>query len=51
MHFGFSYAAQAALIELDTQTGEVHVLKIVTATDIGRALNPLALQGQVEGAS
>lgn len=49
MHFGFSYAAQAALIELDTQTGEVHVLKIVTATDIGRALNPLALQGQVEG--
>lgn len=49
MHFGFSYAAQAALIELDTKTGEVHVLKIVTATDIGRALNPLALQGQVEG--
>ncbi len=49
MHFGFSYAAQAALIELDTDTGEVHVLKIVTATDIGRALNPLALQGQVEG--
>jgi len=49
MHFGFSYAAQAALIELDTDTGEVHVLKVVTATDIGRALNPLALQGQVEG--
>ncbi|OQY85048.1 MAG: aldehyde oxidoreductase [Chloroflexi bacterium UTCFX4] len=49
MHFGFSYAAQAALIELDPDTGETHVLKIVTATDIGRALNPLALQGQVEG--
>ncbi|HZQ08125.1 MAG TPA: molybdopterin cofactor-binding domain-containing protein [Anaerolineae bacterium] len=49
MHFGFSYAAQAALVEVDTNTGEVHVLKIVTATDIGRALNPLALQGQVEG--
>lgn len=49
MHFGFSYAAQAALIELDTETGEVHVLKVVTATDIGRALNPMALQGQVEG--
>src|SRR5581483_7323060 len=49
MHFGFSYAAQAALVEVDTDTGEVHVLKIVTATDIGRALNPLALQGQVEG--
>jgi selenium-dependent xanthine dehydrogenase len=49
MHFGFSYAAQAALVQVDTDTGEVHVLKIVTATDIGRALNPLALQGQVEG--
>lgn len=49
MHFGFSYAAQAALVEVDLNTGEVHVLKIVTATDIGRALNPLALQGQVEG--
>ncbi len=49
MHFGFSYAAQAALVEVNPQTGEVHVLKIVTATDIGRALNPLALQGQVEG--
>lgn len=49
MHFGFSYAAQAALVEVDTDTGEVHVLKVVTATDIGRALNPLALQGQVEG--
>jgi xanthine dehydrogenase molybdenum-binding subunit len=49
MHFGFSYAAQAALVEVDADTGQVHVLKIVTATDIGRALNPLALQGQVEG--
>ena len=27
MHFGFSYAAQAALIEVDTNTGEVHVLE------------------------
>lgn len=49
MHFGFSYAAQAALVEVDLTTGEVHVLKMVAATDIGRALNPLALQGQVEG--
>ena len=49
MHFAFSYAAQAALVEVDTDTGEVHVLKIVAATDVGRAVNPLALQGQVEG--
>lgn len=49
MHFAFSYAAQAALVEVDTQTGQVHCLKIVTATDIGRAINPLALEGQIEG--
>ncbi len=49
MHFAFSYAAQAALVEVDTNTGEVHVLKVVTATDVGRAINPLALQGQIEG--
>jgi xanthine dehydrogenase molybdenum-binding subunit len=49
MHFAFSYAAQAALVEVDTQTGEVHCLKIVVATDIGRAINPLALAGQIEG--
>jgi selenium-dependent xanthine dehydrogenase len=49
MHFAFSYAAQAALVEVNTETGEVHCLKVVTATDIGRAINPLALEGQVEG--
>lgn len=49
MHFAFSYAAQAALVEVNLQTGEVHCLKVVTATDIGRAINPMALQGQVEG--
>lgn len=49
MHFAFSYATQAALIEVDMETGEVKVLKIVSGTDIGRAINPLMLQGQIEG--
>jgi len=49
MHFAFSYATQAALVEVDTETGEVHVVKIVSSTDIGRAINPLMLQGQIEG--
>lgn len=49
MHFAFSYATQAALVEVDTETGEVHVLKVVSGTDIGRAINPLMLQGQIEG--
>src|SRR5690606_11391487 len=49
MHFAFSYATQAALVEVDLDTGEVHVLKILSSTDIGRAINPLMLQGQIEG--
>jgi selenium-dependent xanthine dehydrogenase len=49
MHFAFSYAAQAALVEVDLESGEVRALKVVAATDVGRAVNPKALQGQVEG--
>jgi len=49
MHVAFSYAAHAALVEVDTDTGEVKVLKVIAAHDIGRAINPLALEGQIEG--
>ena len=49
MHFGFSFAAQAAEVEVNILTGEVAVLRIIAATDVGAALNPLGLQGQVEG--
>jgi xanthine dehydrogenase molybdenum-binding subunit len=49
MHFAFSYATQAALVEVDLDTGSVKVLKIIAANDIGRAINPRTLQGQVEG--
>jgi xanthine dehydrogenase molybdenum-binding subunit len=49
MHFAFSYATQAALVQVDLETGETKVLKILSATDIGRAINPLMLQGQIEG--
>ncbi len=49
MHFAFSYAVHAALIEVDTATGEVKVLRVVSAHDVGRAINPLALTGQIEG--
>jgi selenium-dependent xanthine dehydrogenase len=49
MHFAFSYAAQAAQVEVDTRTGEVKVLQVIAANDVGKAINPLGLQGQVEG--
>ena len=49
MHFAFSFAAQAAQVEVNTRTGEVKVLRVIAANDVGKALNPLGLQGQVEG--
>ena len=49
MHFAYSYASQAALVEVNTETGEVKVLRIVGAFDVGRAINPMALVGQIEG--
>ena len=49
MHFAFSFAAQAAEVEVNTLTGETRVLTLIAATDVGKVLNPLGLQGQVEG--
>jgi xanthine dehydrogenase molybdenum-binding subunit len=49
MHVAFSFGAQAALVEVNRETGQVQVLRVVGAHDVGRAINPLALQGQVEG--
>ncbi len=49
MHFAYSYGVQAAEVEVNTFTGEVKVLKVISANDVGMAVNPLGLQGQVEG--
>ncbi len=48
-HFAFGFATQAALVEVDTETGEVRVLKVIAAHDVGRAINPLGVVGQIEG--
>src|SRR6056297_1139678 len=48
-HFAYSFAAQAIEVEVNLKTGEVEVLKTIAATDVGKAINPLGLQGQVEG--
>jgi CO/xanthine dehydrogenase Mo-binding subunit/aerobic-type carbon monoxide dehydrogenase small subunit (CoxS/CutS family) len=49
MHFAFAFAAQAAEVEVDTLTGEVRVVRLISANDVGAAINPLGLKGQVEG--
>ncbi|MFQ5341765.1 MAG: molybdopterin-dependent oxidoreductase, partial [Anaerolineae bacterium] len=49
MHVAFSYGVQAAQVEVDLDTGEVVVLKVVNAHDIGRVINMLGLLGQIRG--
>ncbi len=49
MHFAYSFGVQAAEVEVNTIIGEVHVLKVISANDVGMAVNPLGLQGQIEG--
>jgi xanthine dehydrogenase molybdenum-binding subunit len=38
-------------VEVDTETGEVEVLKMVMAQDVGRAINPASAEGQLEGSA
>jgi CO/xanthine dehydrogenase Mo-binding subunit len=45
----FSYAALAAEVEVDLDTGETTVLNVVTAQDIGKAIHPVLAAGQIEG--
>ena len=45
-----SFCAQAADVEVDEETGEVRLVRFTTAHDVGTILNPMAHQGQIEGA-
>ena len=45
----YVYGAQVAEVEVDTGTGEVQVLGIWAAHDVGRAVNPRGVEGQIEG--
>ncbi len=45
----YSYSAQVAEVSVDTETGRVHVHRIIAAHDCGKALNPMTVEGQIEG--
>ncbi len=45
----YVFATQIAEVEVDTETGQVDVLKIAAAHDCGKAINPLLVEGQIEG--
>jgi len=48
-HSAISYAACAAEVEVDDETGEVRVTRLVQCYDVGRAINPTLVEGQIEG--
>jgi aldehyde oxidoreductase len=45
----YAFAAQAALVEVDIELGTVRCLRIVAAHDVGRAINPQQVEGQIQG--
>jgi CO/xanthine dehydrogenase Mo-binding subunit len=48
-HTAFAFAAHRAVVDVDPDLGLVKVVQVATAQDVGRALNPLAVVGQIEG--
>lgn len=48
-YWPYAFGTQIVEVEVNTDTGEVEILKVVAAHDVGRALNPINVQGQIEG--
>jgi CO/xanthine dehydrogenase Mo-binding subunit len=49
-NFAYGYVAQAVEVEVDIETGQVRVVRVISANDVGKAVNPQLVQGQIEGA-
>ena len=49
-NFSYGYVAQVAEVEVDIETGQIHVVRVVSTNDVGRAVNPQQVEGQIEGA-
>ncbi|OLB67232.1 MAG: xanthine dehydrogenase subunit D [Actinobacteria bacterium 13_2_20CM_2_72_6] len=48
-HVQYAFAAHRATVDVDTELGLVRVVQIATAQDVGRAVNPQAVEGQIQG--
>ncbi len=49
-NISYGYVAETVELEVDTETGEIRLLKVYCADDVGRAINPNLVEGQIEGA-
>jgi CO/xanthine dehydrogenase Mo-binding subunit len=48
-NFAYGYVAEVVEVEVDTGTGEIRVPRILCANDVGKAINPRLVEGQIEG--
>ena len=48
-NFAYGYVAQGVTLEVDSETGLIKVLEVISVNDVGRAVNPLNVRGQIEG--
>lgn len=49
-NFTYGYVAQAIFVDVNTITGEVRLKDVISVDDVGRAINPTQVEGQIEGA-
>ncbi len=48
-NFAYGYAAEAVEVEVDTETGQIRIPRVVCADNVGKAINPQTVEGQIEG--
>lgn len=49
-NFSYGYVAQAVEVEVDMETGHIRLVDVISANDVGKAINPEQVEGQIEGA-
>ena len=49
LHFSYCFGFQAVILEVDEETGKVQILRVYAANDVGKAVNPSLVEGQIEG--
>jgi CO/xanthine dehydrogenase Mo-binding subunit len=49
-NFSYGYVAQVVEVEVDTETGHISIINVISTNDVGKAINPQQVEGQTEGA-
>jgi CO/xanthine dehydrogenase Mo-binding subunit len=48
-NFAYGYVAQGVTVDVDAETGQVYLVEVISVNDVGKAVNPMNVQGQIEG--